>query len=60
MDIISYSCTIMCIIIISKYTKILSFTYRYLRDKWHKIIWNAIWIFAYSSTLMSTYRVKVS
>ena len=60
MNVISYSCTIMSWIVITKYSKLCSLSDCYLCNIWHKVVWNTVRILTYSARYMSTHRIKIT
>ena len=60
MDVIPHASTIFGRVVIAKNTQLGSFTYRYLTDKRHQVVGNAIRIFANQAAFIGTDRVKVT
>ena len=60
MDVITYTCSVRCIIIVSKYTKALKFTDCDLCNVWNQVVRNSLWIFSDQSALMSSDWIEVT
>ena len=59
-NVITYTCSVRCIIIVSKYTKTLKFTDCNLCNVWNQVVRNSLWIFSDQSALMSSDWVEVT
>ena len=60
MDIVAYTSTIVCVIIITEHTKLGAFTNSSLSDIRHQIVRYAIGILTNSTALVSTYRIEIA
>ena len=59
-DVVTDTCSIRCIVIVSEYAKLFQLAYCYLCDIWHQVVRDTIWILTDGSALMSTDRVEVT
>ena len=60
MDIISDTCSVRCVIVISEYAEFFQFANCYLCNVWHQVVRDTVRIFTDQTTLMSTNRVEVT
>ena len=60
MNIVSYTCSVRCIVVIAEYTKTLKLTDGNLSHIWKKVVRDTLWILTHKSTLMCSDRVEVT
>ena len=60
MDVISYTCAVMSVVIVTEYAEFFSLADGNLSDVWHKVVWNSVWIFAHCATLVCADWVEVT
>ena len=60
MDVISHTCSVRSIIVISEYSKLFELAYCHLCDVRHEVVWNTVWILTHCTTLMSSDWIEVT
>ena len=59
-DIISYTCSVRSIVIVTKHAELFKLSYCYLTDVRKQIVWYTVRVFADKTALMCADRVEVS
>ena len=60
MYVISHTCSVRSIIVISEYSKLFKLAYCHLCDVRHEVVWNTVWILTHCTTLMSSDWIEVT
>ena len=59
-DVVTDTCSIRCIVIVSEYAELFQFAYCNLCDVWHQVVRDTVRVLTDGSALMSTDRVEVT